>query len=155
MRGRGWIAPGAVVILALGMAALRAQEAAPREVKIHSLSKIAKEHPIDPATGRTITLVESGKHATVTVWQFQTGIAPHYHREHDEVIYCESGEGMARLGDQTIRMRPGDFVVIPPGVPHGVRVTSKEPMRGLSVFSPVFDGKDRVPVPEEGNGARR
>lgn len=45
-------------------------------------------------------------------------------------------------------MKAGDFVVIPPNVPHGVTVTSRKPMRGISVFSPRFDGKDRVPVEE-------
>jgi quercetin dioxygenase-like cupin family protein len=116
-------------------------------VAVHSLLEEAKRNPIDPATGRRITTIESGRFSTVTLWQFKTGITPHVHREHDEVIYCESGEGIALLGSEKRRMRAGDFVVIPPGVPHGVTVTSRRPMRGISVFSPVFDGTDRFPSP--------
>jgi quercetin dioxygenase-like cupin family protein len=134
------------LLSALGWTALRAQELTAQKVAVHALAEIARKNPIDPAVGRAITTVESGRHSTVTVWQFKTGIAPHYHREHDEVIYCERGEGLARIGTETVRMKAGDFVVIPPGVPHGVTVTGREPMRGLSVFSPPFDGKDRIPV---------
>lgn len=144
-----WSAIGATSAFVLGLTSLCAQVSpSSGRIAVHSVKEIAGRNPIDPATGRAITLVASGKYGTVTVWQFSSGIAPHLHREHDEVIYCTEGEGIARLGDEKIRMKAGDFVVIPPNTPHAVTVTSHKPMRGISVFSPVFDGKDRVPVGE-------
>jgi len=133
--------------LAFGAGVLVAEDKAPEGVTVHRLAEIARAHPIDTATGRNITTIGSGKFTTITVWQVTTGLALHYHREHDEVVYCASGEGVARLGNETRRMKAGDLIIIPPGVVHGVlKVTSKEPMRGISVFGPLFDGKDRVPV---------
>lgn len=143
MRKAVWIA---ALVVGCAVGRLSAQEGAPK-VEVRAIAEIARANRVDPATGRAITTVGSGAHCTVTVWQFTKGIAPHIHREHDEVIYCEQGEGLARIGDRTVKMRPGDFVVIPPGVPHGVTVTGKGVMRGISVFSPAFDGTDRFPAP--------
>ncbi|MCC6445257.1 MAG: cupin domain-containing protein [Armatimonadetes bacterium] len=137
----------AALCLGLAAAVLIAREAQP-DISVHQLANIVKANPIDPATGRNIATVGSGVHTTVTVWQVSTDLALHYHREHDEVVYCQSGEGIARLGNETRRMKAGEFIIIPPGVVHGVKAVGKKPMRGLSIFGPLFDGKDRVPVAE-------
>lgn len=73
-------------------------------------------------------------------------VAPHYHAAHTEHVTVLSGTGEMLLGDSTFTIAPGDVIVIPLRAPHGVRTTSADPLRVLSVQSPRFDGSDRVPI---------
>ncbi|OGR80170.1 MAG: hypothetical protein A2X32_05885 [Elusimicrobia bacterium GWC2_64_44] len=57
------------------------------------------------------------------------------HKRTAEFIYVLSGRARACLGNVTRVIRPGDYLVIPPGVKHRI-VTGKEPLVALSVFSP-------------------
>jgi len=73
-----------------------------------------------------------------------TEVKTHLHRVHTEHVFVLDGEGMMRLGDLERPVKTGDTIVIPAGTPHGVRVTSRKPLRVVSVQSPRFDGSDRV-----------
>lgn len=58
---------------------------------------------------------------------------PHFHPHHETVIYLIQGEVETRYGKglkQTVVMKAGDFMFVPPGVPH-------EP-RNLSTSEPVY-----------------
>lgn len=70
-------------------------------------------------------------------------VRPHKHLSHSESIYVVQGEGRMQLGDNTISIKPGDFIHVPEGVVHGVEVT-QQPLKVLSVQAPEFDGTDRV-----------
>ena len=48
---------------------------------------------------------------------FSTG--DHVHSRIEEIFYVVEGEFQIRAGDRTLRAKPGDFVLVPPGVPHG------------------------------------
>ena len=72
------------------------------------------------------------------------GMPAHYHAAHTEVVYVLAGEGEMRLGERTLRVKAGDFIHIPRGTVHAVKVTSETPMRVLSVQTPYFDGTDRI-----------
>ncbi|MGL4598672.1 MAG: cupin domain-containing protein [Bacteroidia bacterium] len=71
-------------------------------------------------------------------------VKKHKHEHHAEHVYIISGEADMLLGDSTIHIRAGDLIFIPANMPHAVRVTSKEPLKVLSIQAPYFDGKDRV-----------
>jgi quercetin dioxygenase-like cupin family protein len=71
-------------------------------------------------------------------------VKKHYHREHSETIYVIDGKGEMILGDKTIQVKPGDYLFIPKGTVHAVKVTSKNPLKVLSIQAPLFDGKDRI-----------
>ncbi|MTI33230.1 cupin domain-containing protein [Xanthovirga aplysinae] len=68
----------------------------------------------------------------------------HKHLEHTEQVFVLAGEGRFWLGEQELQLKTGDFVFIPKNTPHAVEVTSKEPLKVLSIQSPKFDGSDRV-----------
>ena len=68
----------------------------------------------------------------------------HKHISHSEHVYILDGEGEMRAGDKKITVIKGDMVFIPKGTVHSLTVTSKTPMKVLSVQAPLFDGKDRV-----------
>jgi quercetin dioxygenase-like cupin family protein len=48
---------------------------------------------------------------------FNTG--DHVHSQIEEIFYVVEGEFEIRVGERILRAKPGDFVLVPPGVPHG------------------------------------
>lgn len=71
-------------------------------------------------------------------------VKKHVHQHHTENVVVLEGEGEMLLGDQKINVKKGDVLFIPKNTVHSVKVTSKKPMKVLSVQSPGFDGKDRI-----------
>ena len=64
----------------------------------------------------------------------------HRHRKEDEAFYVLDGEVTFRIGEETIKARPGSFVFGPKDVPHAYTVNSG-PARLLFLLSPAgFDG---------------
>ncbi len=55
-----------------------------------------------------------------------------------------SGTAILQLGDSTLKVKPGDLIVIPPKTVHSVKVNSFEPFEVLSIQSPEFKGEDRI-----------
>lgn len=70
-------------------------------------------------------------------------VLPHYHKEHSECIVVLSGSGEMSMGNKKIKLREGIQLNIPKNTIHSVTVTSKKPLRVISIQSPMFDGKDR------------
>ena len=68
----------------------------------------------------------------------------HRHDFHTEKLYVLEGTGVSVLNNEMKMIKPGDFIVIPQGIPHSVTVTSEEPMKVISIQTPQFFGKDRV-----------
>jgi len=71
-------------------------------------------------------------------------VKPHYHANHTEQVVVLSGEADMMLGDQKLHIKAGDVIIIPKGTVHSVIVTSKDPLKIISVQAPYFDGTDRI-----------
>src|SRR3712207_6312799 len=69
------------------------------------------------------------------------GPRPHLHRRHEELFYVLEGEFDFFVGDRVVRLGPGSFVNVPPGVVHGFRNPGLAPARWLGIYSP--GGLDR------------
>jgi len=54
------------------------------------------------------------------------------------------GEGIMTVGDKTFKIKTGDYFVVPQNTYHSLKVTSKTPMKVISVQAPEFTGKDRI-----------
>ena len=61
--------------------------------------------------------------------------------EHEQ--YVRSGEATIGIGDEEVRVRAGDVLYIPAGVPHWYRAEGGEPFRFLCV---VPNAPDRVEI---------
>jgi mannose-6-phosphate isomerase-like protein (cupin superfamily) len=62
------------------------------------------------------------------------GGAPlHVHPSLDDSFYLLDGQLAMRCGEHTFLARPGDYVVLPRGVPHTFRVLGSQPARMLQV----------------------
>ncbi|MDB9751504.1 cupin domain-containing protein [Gammaproteobacteria bacterium] len=68
----------------------------------------------------------------------------HKHVKHSETIYVLEGKAQLQLGEQSMEITVGDYIRVPQGMPHGVKVLSSVPLKILSVQAPEFFGKDRV-----------
>lgn len=71
-------------------------------------------------------------------------VKKHKHVHHTEHVYILEGEAEMILGEKKIKIKKGDFFLIPKGTPHAVTVTSSLPLKIISIQSPAFDGTDRV-----------
>lgn len=58
-------------------------------------------------------------------------IHSHAHETMQEVFYLLEGEGLMRLGEQSLTVREGDCLLVPPLVPHEMTNVSPLPLRFL------------------------
>lgn len=86
-------------------------------------------------TGGAYTLVEDNMKAT-----FQLGL--HIHRQHAETFYILEGSMDFRIDGEWVIATPGTVLHIPPGVPHGTKISAgSDGARMLMIMQPSgFDG---------------
>lgn len=65
------------------------------------------------------------------------GTGDHVHSRIEEIFYVVEGEFQIRAGDQMLRARAGDFVLVPPGVPHGFGNPEGGPAKMVLMISPA------------------
>ncbi len=63
----------------------------------------------------------------------------HTQPDHDEIVIVIDGEAEFRIGDETRRVGPGDFMFIPRNTLHGRVRTLTDSMSALSIYAPYFD----------------
>ncbi len=69
-------------------------------------------------------------------------LPPHYHAHHEETVIVVAGTGRMWIDDVAFVMEPGLVVHIPKGSVHSVEPDGA--LTALTIFTPPFDGKDRV-----------
>jgi len=93
-----------------------------------------------------VNTLASDKHSSSFLIFIREMVPNHIHQHHSETIYVLEGQGVMRLGHEAVNIAPGDFIHVPEGQVHGVQVTSKQPLKVLSIQAPEFTGADRVLV---------
>jgi mannose-6-phosphate isomerase-like protein (cupin superfamily) len=92
--------------------------------------------------GNLVTVKASGAQTRgrLTVVEFLNppGFAPplHRHLEEDEVFYLLSGTARFQCGGQDLTAGPGDFVLLPVGLPHTFVVGPDEPLHVVQITTP-------------------
>lgn len=90
------------------------------------------------------SVVTESEHSVIVAWHVAPGqtIAAHTHPNGQDTWTILSGEGLYQVDEQgtTIAVVPGDIVVARKGQVHGVRCTSSEPLRFVSVVAPLDAG---------------
>jgi mannose-6-phosphate isomerase-like protein (cupin superfamily) len=66
----------------------------------------------------------------------------HYHRLTEELYYITTGAGLLRAGGDERPVRPGDCVLIPPGVVHKLVNTGATPLVVLCCCAPPYSHED-------------
>lgn len=115
--------------------------------------------------GSLVTVKATGAQTRgrLTVVEFvnPSGFAPplHRHQDEDEMFFVLSGHAEFRCGADVLIAGPGDFVLLPVGLPHTFLVGADEPLRTLQITTPAgFDSfaaavgeparERRLPAPE-------
>jgi mannose-6-phosphate isomerase-like protein (cupin superfamily) len=60
----------------------------------------------------------------------------HVHADEDDAFYILEGEMTFFFGDEEASAPPGTFVLVPPGVEHGFRNDTANPVRMLNIHAP-------------------
>tara|TARA_B110000503_G_scaffold140080_1_gene230039 strand:+ start:2740 stop:3237 length:498 start_codon:yes stop_codon:yes gene_type:complete len=103
--------------------------------------------PIPDTVGNIyVQKLASDSYSTDFLIVIKSHVPLHKHAHHTETIYVLEGTGEFQEGNKHLVIGPGDYLRIPKGTPHGVRVTSSKPLKVLSVQAPEFFGKDRIAV---------
>ncbi len=63
-------------------------------------------------------------------------IPEHRHEDAAEVLFVEEGEGVMRIGEREVAVRPGLALYVPPGVLHDLRADGSRPLRAIQVHTP-------------------
>ena len=82
----------------------------------------------------------SGKNCMMTLFEIKPGTPadPHSH-EHEQLVYIVSGHAEFVVGEEAVKVKGGDLLVVPPNVPHSLKVIGNEPVLNINVFSPIRD----------------
>jgi len=62
----------------------------------------------------------------------------HTHKTQDDTFYVLDGVLTVQAGDELVELRPGDFVTVPPGVPHAFDNLKKDQptVRAINLMTP-------------------
>jgi mannose-6-phosphate isomerase-like protein (cupin superfamily) len=113
----------------------------PTDGKTHVVLDAAGEEMHGATAGRHFLLLASPEVGCASVTQF-VGIIPvvrapdHYHT-YEEVVYVLSGEGALHIDGESVPLRAGSCVHLPPRLVHCLENTGPGEMRVLGVFRPA------------------
>jgi len=112
--------------------------------RTESLAALADAETLAP--GESFRLREIGRDAHTShhvVWIRDREIA-HRHDRHDLWVVMLRGHGTMRLGDEERPVGAGSVLYVPRGAVHAFRNLSGDVAAAYAVYSPAFDGRDRV-----------
>jgi len=117
-----------------------------------AIEVLLKEHPC-PADRDVLALpLGDTEHQSIFLMQLRKREPRHVHVLHDLTVFIVKGTGaiMIRDGDEDrhFSAEPGGVFHIPRGVVHYAVANPPNPLVGVAVFSPRYDGRDNVPVKE-------
>jgi mannose-6-phosphate isomerase-like protein (cupin superfamily) len=109
---------------------------------------VLQKEKVDPGQPFQSTPLLRGPNCSFNLAQLVTVVKSHYHRDRDEVVYLVRGNGLVTIAGREYQVMPGYAYLVPKGTIHRFVNLGPDPAVVLSVFSPAFDGKDRIFVEE-------
>jgi len=110
------------------------------------LEALAAKYPLAPGKDFQVFEVGRDEHTSQHVVWIVDREVPHRHDTHDLFVVMLRGHGTMRLGDEQRPIGERSILYVPRGTPHAFRNESDAPALAYAVYSPPFDGLDRVPV---------
>ena len=107
------------------------------------LDNLDKLSPDDSFENIKVSALDHSDDASSFVIWVKEHVREHYHKKHTEVVYVIEGAGVMTLGKESFSIKSGDYIFIPRGTPHSVRVSENQTLKVLSIQTPHFDGTDR------------
>jgi mannose-6-phosphate isomerase-like protein (cupin superfamily) len=144
---------GAIALSLAWLAAAPANDSAPtvdallgsERVRI-ALAALAERVPL--AADQPFRVVEVGRDASTShhFAAIRRAEKPHRHDHHDQLVVIARGYGTLRVGDRTLPVGEGSIVYVPRGTVHAFTNQSGAPAVSYVVYTPPYDGVDRVEV---------
>ncbi|MGA3127302.1 MAG: cupin domain-containing protein [Candidatus Korobacteraceae bacterium] len=85
-----------------------------------------------------IRKVFTGNNSMLALNELKAGTKPNLHSHPEEQLtYILTGKAEFVLGDELLTLKAGDLLLVPPGVPHSLRVIGDETVLNMDIFSPI------------------
>jgi mannose-6-phosphate isomerase-like protein (cupin superfamily) len=110
------------------------------------LSELPQRVPLAPDQDFRVEPLGASEHTSHHVGAIRRAEPLHRHDRHDLLVLIVRGRGTQRVGDETRAVGEGSLLFVPRGVVHAFTNTGPEPAIAYLVYSPPFDGRDRVLV---------
>jgi quercetin dioxygenase-like cupin family protein len=121
---------------------LKAQVIHLADLKDEEIGPFVNNTDLRDLRSRTLAATEFG---TVAV---QSGNVPkHFHADANEIQIVLDGSGSFWLGENELQVKPGDFIIIPKGVPHAGSQATTGRFRSIAIKLPPQRQGDVHPVP--------
>jgi mannose-6-phosphate isomerase-like protein (cupin superfamily) len=110
-------------------------------VKLQSLDRAAPFTTKDGSTIRELhhTPAQSLAEATLEPGQ---ATERHYHGQSEEIYLVTKGSGELEIDEESVRVRPGDAILIPPGAWHTLENNGTSELTILCMCSPPYSDED-------------
>ena len=111
-----------------------------------NVSQIVEANPLGP--GEAVKWVElkrtpsSSQHLAI----IQTNELLHAYQTHDLTAAIVEGKGKLFIKGEGLSLQRGVVATVPQGTPHYFKNTYKKPLIVFVVFSPAYDGQDKIIV---------
>jgi mannose-6-phosphate isomerase-like protein (cupin superfamily) len=109
-----------------------------------SFESLAERVTLAPGEDFRVALIGRDEHHSQHVVAIRTAEVPHRHDEHDLLVMMLSGHGKLLMGSDVQPVGPGSILYIPRRTRHAFSNESGEPAIAYAIYTPPFDGKDRV-----------
>ena len=107
---------------------------------------IAERVPLPPGADFGVAELGRDAHSSHHAVAIRTAELPHRHDRHDLLVVTLRGHGTWRVGERTEPVGAGSVLYVPRGTPHAFTNHSPAPAIAFAVYTPAFDGTDRVEV---------
>ena len=109
-----------------------------------ALERLAASQQLAPGEDFRVVGVGRDSHTSHHLVWIRDREVPHRHDRHDLVVVMLRGHGGMLLGEEERIVGPGSILYVPRGTSHAFRNTSGEPAVAYAIYTPAFDGQDRV-----------
>ena len=113
-------------------------------VGAQTIKSIDNLEPSEAFDNIHVQKIDSDSLSTIFAIWVKLKVKMHKHVNHIENVYIIEGNGEFTVSDSTYKVKKGDLIVIPKDTWHSVTVSSKRPLKVISIQSPEFKGIDRV-----------
>ena len=109
-----------------------------------NLQSLRSAQPFETKDGSTIRELHHTAAQSLAEAQLEPGQATerHYHAQTEEIYLVTKGSGSLEVGGETRRVRPGDAVLIPPGVWHTLENDGTSELTILCMCAPPYSDED-------------
>jgi quercetin dioxygenase-like cupin family protein len=85
-----------------------------------------------------IRKVFTGKNSMLTLNEIEAKAEPKLHSHpHEQITQIVRGQCEFVLGDEVLLLKAGDMVLVPPNIPHSLKVIGEEAVLNVDIFSPI------------------